>query len=77
LFVDAPPDTFVASGHGGKRMLWIIPSLDLIVCWNDSNIDGHDQSPGNPDTKCNQAASLIVAAVADHGDTRPASQKPL
>jgi len=65
LFVDAPPDTFVASGHGGKRMLWIIPSLDLIVCWNDSEIDDHDRSPGNPATKCNQAARLIVAAVSD------------
>jgi len=32
LFVDAPPDTYVAAGHGGQRMLWVIPSLDLIVC---------------------------------------------
>jgi len=30
LFVDAPPDTYLASGHGGKRALWIIPSLNLI-----------------------------------------------
>jgi CubicO group peptidase (beta-lactamase class C family) len=66
LFVDAPPDTYVASGHGGKRVLWIIPSLDLIVCWNDSPIDDHDQSPGNPHTKCNQAAGLMAAAVTDH-----------
>ena len=63
LFVDAPPDTYVASGHGGKRALWIFPSLDLIVCWNDSPIDDHDQSPGNPDTKLNQAARLMVAAA--------------
>jgi CubicO group peptidase (beta-lactamase class C family) len=63
LFVDAPPDTYVASGHGGKRALWICPSLDLIVCWNDSAIADHDQSPGNPDTKLNQAARLMVAAA--------------
>jgi len=63
LFVDAPPDTYVASGHGGKRALWIFPSLDLIVCWNDSSIADHDQSPGNPDTKLNQAARLMVAAA--------------
>jgi CubicO group peptidase (beta-lactamase class C family) len=63
LFVDAPPDTFVAGGHGGKRMLWLFPSLDLIVSWNDSRIDDHDRSPGNPDSLCNQAARLIVAAV--------------
>ena len=63
LFVDAPPDAYVASGHGGKRMLWIFPSLDLIVCWNDSPIDDHDKSPGNPDAKCNQAAKLIGEAT--------------
>jgi len=65
LFVDAPPDTFVASGHGGMRTLWIIPSLDLVVCWNDSKIEDHDQSPGNPNTKCNQAARLIARSVTD------------
>jgi CubicO group peptidase (beta-lactamase class C family) len=67
LYVDAPPDTYVASGHGGKRTLWIIPSLDLIVCWNDSPIDDHDTSPGNPNTKCNQAAGLMTSAVTDRG----------
>lgn len=65
LFVDAPPDTFVASGHGGQRALWILPSLDLVVCWNDSGISDHDQSPGNPESKCNQAVRLMVAAVQD------------
>lgn len=63
LFVDAPPDTYVASGHGGKRTLWVFPNLDLIVCWNDSPIDDHDKTPGNPDSKCNQAARLMVEAV--------------
>jgi len=67
LYVDAPPDTYVASGHGGKRTLWIIPSLDLIVCWNDSPIDDHDASPGNPNTKCNQAARLMVETLTDRG----------
>ena len=65
LFVDAPTDTFVAAGHGGKRMLWIIPSLDMIVSWNDSPIEDHDQSPGNPDTKCNRAARLIQESVIE------------
>jgi len=39
LFADAPSDTYVAAGHGGMRTLWIIPSLDLVVCWNDSPIE--------------------------------------
>lgn len=67
LFVDASADTFVASGHGGMRVLWILPSLDLIVCWNESRIDDHDRSPGNPDSRCNRAAQLIRAAVIDPG----------
>lgn len=63
LFVDAPPDTVVASGHGGRRTLWLFPSWDLIVCWNDSRIEDHDRSPGNPDSRGNQAVRLIKAAV--------------
>ena len=66
LFVDAPADTFVASGHGGRRALWIIPSLDLVVSWNDSGIQDHDASPGNPRSKCNQAARLMREAVGAH-----------
>jgi CubicO group peptidase (beta-lactamase class C family) len=63
LFADLSPDTFVASGHGGKRALWVIPSLDLVVAWNDANIDDHDSSPTSPKTKCNQAARLMRDAV--------------
>ena len=74
LFVDAPPDTYVASGHGGMRTLWIFPGLDLIVCWNDSPIDDHDSSPGNPNSKCNQAVRLIVVAAAvSKAETEPAT----
>jgi imidazolonepropionase-like amidohydrolase/CubicO group peptidase (beta-lactamase class C family) len=63
LFVSAPADTIVASGHGGKRALVIIPSLDLIACWNDSTIDDHDKSPGSPSTTNNRALALLVEAV--------------
>lgn len=62
LFPDAPHDTYVASGHGGKRALVIIPSLDLIAVWNDSVIEDHDQSPGNPATRNNRALRALVAA---------------
>ena len=41
----------------------VMPSLDLIVSWNDSPINDHDQSPGNPGTRINQAARLIREAV--------------
>jgi CubicO group peptidase (beta-lactamase class C family) len=63
LFPGAPPDAFAASGHGGKRVLFLVPSLDLIVCWNDSPIQDHDTSPGNPGTRMNQAVRRILACV--------------
>jgi hypothetical protein len=63
FYVDGSPDLYVAQGHGGERALWVIPSLDLIVAWNDANIDDHDTSPGNPKTKCNQAIRLMREAV--------------
>jgi CubicO group peptidase (beta-lactamase class C family) len=65
LFAGLPPDTYVAAGHGGIRMLWILPSLDLIVVWNDAHIEDQDASPDNPNTRCNQAARLIRASVLD------------
>ena len=63
LLVEAPPDTCLASGHGGMRMLWIIPRYDLVVVWNDSKIEDQDQSPDNPLTRCNRAAKLIRESV--------------
>jgi hypothetical protein len=63
LFPPAPSDVVVASGHGGMRVLYLVPSEDLIVCWNDSGIDDHDRSPGNPGTKMNLAAQLIQESV--------------
>lgn len=65
LYVDAPEDAYVASGHGGRRTLWVIPSLDLVVAWNDSDVRDHDASPGNPQSKCNQAARLMKEAVLE------------
>jgi hypothetical protein len=39
---EAPLDTFAALGHGGKRACVVIPSLDLVVTWNDTNINGRE-----------------------------------
>ncbi|NLI00441.1 MAG: beta-lactamase family protein [Chthonomonadales bacterium] len=63
LYVDGPPDLYAAAGHGGMRMLVVLPSLDMVVSWNDSPIDDHDASPGNPNTRCNRAIKLIVEAA--------------
>ncbi|MBU6400209.1 MAG: hypothetical protein KGS61_07805, partial [Verrucomicrobia bacterium] len=65
LFADLPPDTFVAAGHGGIRMLWVVPDFDLVIVWNDTRVQDQDASPGDPNTRCNQAARLIRQAVAE------------
>jgi len=52
---DAPVDTYGAFGHGGPRAMIVIPSLDLIVSWNDANIRIRDKE--------NQALRLLVEAV--------------
>lgn len=61
----APHDTILASGHGAKRTLWVIPGLDIVVSWNDSLVDDHDKSPGNPETKLNRAARFLVEALVE------------
>ncbi len=78
LFHDCPPDTFIAAGHGGKRMLWVFPSLDLIVVWNGSPIEDFDNSPSEPRTRCNKAARLMMESVVGEAgvsrpETRPAA----
>ncbi|MCC6730884.1 MAG: beta-lactamase family protein [Chthonomonadales bacterium] len=62
MYPTGPPDLYVASGHGGRRAVWVIPSLDLVVSWNDSVVDDNDESPGNPNTRCSQAVRLMVEA---------------
>jgi len=35
---DAPIDTYGCFGHGGLRAMVVVPSLDLIISWNDTRI---------------------------------------
>ncbi len=53
---DVPADAFGCFGHGGKRAMIVLPSLDLIVSWNDARVDGRDQENG--------AIRLLLDAVA-------------
>lgn len=54
---DAPLDTFAALGHAGKVSLFIIPSLDIIVSWNGSKINGNESQ--------NTAIKLLKDSVVD------------
>jgi CubicO group peptidase (beta-lactamase class C family) len=64
LYAPLPADAYAAAGHGGQKMLWVVPSLDLVVCWNTDRVKDHDQSPRDPNTLCNQAARLLMEAVS-------------
>ena len=69
LGAPAPVDTFAALGHGGIRALWVIPSKELIVSWNDASVD----SPA----KQNEALRSLMAAVErGPGDRRGESAPP-
>jgi CubicO group peptidase (beta-lactamase class C family) len=63
LFVDGPADLVAALGHGGKRALWILPSRDLVVSWNDATTDDHDRCPGTHNAKLNQAVRLMAESA--------------
>ncbi|MCK4829231.1 hypothetical protein KA005_76615, partial [bacterium] len=45
-WLDGPLDTFAALGHtNGKRGLAVIPSLDIVIAWNETNLDQKPESP--------------------------------
>ncbi|MFQ6096551.1 MAG: hypothetical protein ACE5O2_02405, partial [Armatimonadota bacterium] len=52
---DAPEDAYGAFGHGGPRAMVVIPSLDLIISWNDANVRSREAE--------NRALSLLTSAV--------------
>ena len=52
---DAPHDAYGAFGHGGIRAMVVIPSLDIVLSWNDSKTRGAEKE--------NQALKLLVASV--------------
>lgn len=53
----APLDTYAALGHGGIEGMAVIPSLDLVVSWNQSKV-----SSGAVDS---DAIKLLTGAVLD------------
>jgi len=36
LYENLPQDAYLASGHGARRLMVIVPSWDLIVVWNEA-----------------------------------------
>jgi hypothetical protein len=56
---DAPHDTYGALGHGGMRATMVIPSLDIVVSWNDAKINSRSME--------NRALKMLVEAAGSHG----------
>jgi CubicO group peptidase (beta-lactamase class C family) len=52
---DAPTGLYGCFGHGGKRVMAVVPEHDLVVCWNDAVVDGREAE--------NEAFRRLVAAV--------------
>jgi CubicO group peptidase (beta-lactamase class C family) len=50
-----PVDAYGAFGHGGPRAMIVIPSLDLILSWNDSSVRSREMET--------RALKLLVEAV--------------
>ena len=61
MFPDAPHDTYGAFGHGGPRAMWIIPSLDIVVSYNDAKMRTWTSGTKNP---TNEAMKLLMRAVS-------------
>jgi hypothetical protein len=54
---EVPVDTYGAFGHGGPRAMVVLPSLDLIVSWNDGQVDSREKE--------GEALSLLAQSVRD------------
>jgi CubicO group peptidase (beta-lactamase class C family) len=58
----APHDTYGAFGHGGPRAMWVIPSLGVVVSYNDAKLRGWESGEKSP---TNQALKQFMAAIND------------
>jgi hypothetical protein len=58
---DVPADVYGCFGHGDIRAMVVLPSLDLIVSWNDTRIQGSKM--------VNHALKLLVDSVIDESKT--------
>lgn len=67
LFPNAPPDTYASLGHGGRHVLVVIPSLDIVASWA---IALEHSSPRKISSDgrwvVNEALDLLLDAVTDN-----------
>jgi hypothetical protein len=58
---DVPTDAYGCFGHGGPRAMVVVPSLDMIISWNDAKIRSAEME--------NHVLKLLVEAAAT-GESR-------
>ncbi|MEW5977410.1 MAG: hypothetical protein AB1898_16585 [Acidobacteriota bacterium] len=67
---DAPTDVFACLGHKhGKRGMAVVPGLDLVMSWNDSELD--TKSWGNQETESHPLNAVFRLLVEANGTTDP------
>lgn len=62
LYPALPADTYLASGHGSQKALWVIPSWGMVVAWHTSEIEMVENAI-HP--KVHQATETLRRAVLD------------
>ncbi|MGB9594854.1 MAG: hypothetical protein ACPL7B_01125 [Candidatus Poribacteria bacterium] len=61
MWASAPTDTYGAFGHGGIRGMFVIPSLDIVVSYNDAKtLDGWINGDESP---LNNAIKILVDSI--------------
>jgi CubicO group peptidase (beta-lactamase class C family) len=63
LWPGVPEDAYGAFGHGGPRVMVVVPSLQLVLSWNDAKTKGWEQ--------VGRAIKLCTDAVIDRPTSRP------
>ena len=53
---DVPEDAYGCFGHGGLRAMVVIPSLELVMSWNDTGVKGREK-------ECRALKLLVQAAI--------------
>jgi len=70
VWPDAPHDVYTCLGHtNGKRGMGVMPSLDIVLSWNDTSLDSRP-CPPHP---LNTVFKLLVEADMNSDDTPPAA----
>ncbi|MDP6467077.1 MAG: hypothetical protein QF918_05040 [Pirellulaceae bacterium] len=64
MFPNAPKELFGAFGHGGPRAMWVIPSLKIVVSYNDAKMKKWTSGEKNP---TDTAMKLLMEAVTPAG----------